>query len=131
MAKQSKWPPFVQIVDGFPVLNIGALRHTVDIQQYGPASPPTYGAAGLTLGWNTFTTERAAIETVRGTDVIKGGQTATQLFLTVGMYFVDGLLPNMRVVRHNGTTYVIQSVENILEMDMVLVLNCLGIGANE
>lgn len=88
-------------------------------------------AAGPKLTYSTVTEERAAIEILRGTEVIKGGQDTTQLFLTVGLYFVEGLLPNMRVMRHNGTTYLIQSIENVLEMDMVLLLNCIGIGANE
>lgn len=132
MDKKTKWPPFVQIVDGLPVINIGAMRHLVTIQSQGPSSPPNYNASGQIVGWNEFAVERAAIEAMRGTDVIKSGQTTTQLFLTVGMWFIPGVLPSMRVIRHNGTaTYLIQSVDNILEMDRVLVLNCIGIGANE
>lgn len=129
MAK-TKWPAAVQIVDGFPVINVGALRHAITIQAQGPGSPPI-DASGTVLAWNAFATAIAAIEAVRGTDVIRGGQTTTQLFLTVTMWWQSGILPNMRVLGDNGSTYLIQSVENVLEMSSVLVLNCIGIGAND
>jgi head-tail adaptor len=128
----AKWPAAVQVVDGVPVVNVGALRHMVTIQQQGPSSPPVIDAGGQLLSWNEFATAQAAIEAVRGTDVIRGGQTTTQLFLSVTMWFVPGILPNMRLVRYNGTTtYLIQSVENVLEMDVALVLNCIALGVNE
>jgi Phage head-tail joining protein len=95
------------------------------------ASPPASDAAGALQSWNAFTQANAAIETVRGTDVIKGGQTATQLFLTVGMWYQAGINPEQRVLSDNGSLYVIQSVENILEMNVVLVLNCLALGSNQ
>jgi hypothetical protein len=40
---------------------------------------------------------------------------------------MPGILASMRVVG-NGKTYVIQSVENIQERNIVLVLNCLLLG---
>jgi|SRR5581483_4010077 len=119
-----------KIVNGRPTIEIGALRHEVSIQKNGPASPPVFDAGGPVLGWNTFATALAAIEAVRGTDVIKSGQTTTQLFLTVTMWWQPGILPDMRVASDNGSLYVIQSVENVLEMDVVLVLNCLGLSKN-
>lgn len=120
-----------KIVNGRPTLNIGSLRHTITIQTSGPTSPPTTNAAGPVLTWTTLTTAQAAIEMVRGTDVIKGGQIATQLYLTLALWYVPGVAPNMQVVSDNGSTYVIQSVENVLEMNVVLVLNCLGLGLND
>lgn len=125
------YKPLYQVVNGWPVLDIGRLRHQITVQQFGAASPPAYTASGPNMAWTTFTTAMASIEIVRGTDVIKGGQTTTQLFLTVGMWWQPGILPNMRVVSDNGSTYVIQSIENILELDVVLVINCIALGANE
>jgi head-tail adaptor len=125
------WPSFVKIVNGFPSIDIGKMRHAITIQKEGPTSPPTTDVAGPAMAWNPFTTADAAIDAVRGTDVIKGGQTTTQLFLTVAIWFQAGILPNMRVLNENGSIYVIQSVENVMEMNTVMVLNCLAIGANE
>lgn len=124
-------PSFVKIVGGFPVIDIGSLRHAITIQSQGPASPPAYNESGQIVQWNAFTTAIAAIDTIRGTDVIRSGQVTTQLFLTVATWWQPGILPNMRVLNDNGGTYLIQSVENILEINSVLILNCIGLGANE
>jgi hypothetical protein len=122
--------PVVTVSNGWPSLNVGALRHSITVQIQGLGSPITYDAAGPKLAWNPFTTAMASVVPVRGTDVIKAGQVTTQLFVTVTMWWQPGILPNMQVLNDNGSTYVIQSVENILEMDVVLVLNCLGLAAN-
>lgn len=125
------YPKFVEYVNGIPTINVGNLRHPIAIQSQGPASPPTYDAGGTAVSWSQFTTALAAIDAVRGADVIRGGQTTTQLFLTLGLWWQPGILPNMRVVTETDAIYLIQSVENVLEMNAVLLLNCLGIGAND
>lgn len=122
---------FVKIVDGFPLLDVGSLRHQITIQAQGPTSPPTMDASGQVVAWSPFATALAAIDQVRGTDVIRGGQITTQLYLTVAMWFQPGILSNMRVISDNGSTYVVQSVENVLEMNLVLILNCVALGLNE
>lgn len=124
------WPSFVKIVNGFPSIDIGSLRHAITIQVEGPTSPPTIGPGGQQLAWSTFTTADAAISAVRGTDVVRSGQDTTQLFLTVAIWYQDGILSNMRIVNENGSVYVIQSAENVLEMGTVLVLNCVALGNN-
>lgn len=128
MPKQST---FVRIENGWPVVDVGSMRHAITIQQQGPTSPPTTDAAGPHLVWSTFATALAAIETVRGTDVIRAGQDTTQLFLTATIWYQAGILPNMRVISDNGSVYVIQAIENILELNVVLVLNCLALGQNQ
>ena len=116
--------------DGFPQLDIGACRHVISIMVQSPFSPPEFDLAGQKFQWTKFTTAIAAIDQVRGTDVIRSGQTTTQLYLTVAMQFQPGILPSMRI-DNAGNTYIIQSVENVLEMSQVLVLNCLALGSNE
>lgn len=122
----------VAIVNGKPQPDFRRMRHVITILSQGPTSPPTYDSSGQVLSeWSALTTAKAAIETVSGTDQIRGGQTTTQLLLVITMRFQAGILPNMRVQRTNGNTFIIQSIENILEMDHVLLLNCLGLGAND
>ena len=120
----------VKIIGGRPTVNAGALRHPISSQSYGQTNPTEYDAAGAVSGWSDFLTARAAIEIVRGVEVIRGGQTTTQLYSTVTIWYQPDILPNMRVVVENGSTYVIESIENVLEMNIVLVLNCVGIGVN-
>jgi hypothetical protein len=45
------------------------------------------------------------------------------------MWWQAGIVANMQVQALNGL-YLVQSVENIGELDVVLVLNCLAIGKN-
>jgi head-tail adaptor len=124
-------PSFVVIRDGWPALDIGRMRHQVTIQKLGPVAPPVYDEAGPQQQWLPIVTgAMAAIDTVRGSDVVKSGQETTQLYLTVGIWFQDGITPDMRVLSDNGAVYVVQSIENILEMNVVLILNCVGLGAN-
>ncbi len=122
-------PALVQIRNNFPVIDVGRMRHTVTIQQQAVSG---FDAGGQTVAWSDFLTDvQAAIEPVRGTDVIRAGQTTAQLFLTIGIWFQAGILPNMRVVNvSNGSMYLIQNVENVMEQDVVLLLTCIGIGSN-
>jgi len=121
----------VDTSSGWPSIDPGRMRHSVTIQKQGPTSPPSYDSTGPVLAWSAFATARAAIEIMCGTDVIKSGQTTTQLFLTVAILFQAGILPNMRVLNENGSVYVIQSIENVLEMNQILLLTCVGLGAND
>src|SRR5580765_2693135 len=108
-------PSFVKIVDGFPVLDRGACRHQITIQQEGPTSPPTYDDSGQLTIWSDFTTAVAAMAPgIRGTDKIQGGQTTTEMMVMIGMHYQPGVLPNMRVVTADGNIYLIQYVENVL-----------------
>lgn len=120
--------PFYKIVGGRPTIDIGSMRHPIIIQANGPTTPPTYDSTGPVFTPTTFTTAMAKIRAVRGRDVILSGQTATQLFLEVGLWWQPGILPNMQVLTELGSQYVIQSVENVLEMNVILILNCIGIG---
>lgn len=120
----------VKVENNSITVDSAAMRHSITIQAQGPTSPPSYDASGPLLTWTTFTTSLAAIETMRGTDVIRAGQDTTQLFLTVTMWWQPGILPNMRVLSDTGSTYLIQAIENILERNRVLVLNCLGLARN-
>jgi SPP1 family predicted phage head-tail adaptor len=110
--------------DPWPKLNAGEMIHRVTIQRMVPA----VGRTGNTFNWTDWSTGVwAKIVPVRGTDVVKGGQDTTQLYVTISIWWMPGILASMRVVG-NGKTYVIQSVENIQERNIVLVLNCLLLG---
>ena len=127
---------FVRIEKGAnrPSLDVGALRHAITIQSLGstPAAPAdAFSGSAVSGTWATFTTAMAAIDAIRGADVVKGGQTTAQLYLSVALWYQPGIAAGMRVVNDvNQATYLVQSVDNVLEMDVVLVLNCIGLGVN-
>lgn len=132
MPSTTAYPKFVEFSNGMPTLNIGAARHPITIQQQVIADPPTYDPSGAVGQWQDFTSEPAlaAMDAVRGTDVVKGGQITTEKYMTVGMWWQPGILPNMRVVTESGSTFLIQSVDDVMEMNAVLLLNCIALGTN-
>ena len=124
--------PVVELVDGWPVEDVGRLRHAITIQRQAVASPPAVDAAGPVMAWTDFLTGvMAAMEVMPGREVIRSGQVTSQLYVTVTMWYQPGVSSNMRVVGDNGSVYSILAVENVAEMEVVLQLRCLGLGAAE
>ena len=109
----------------WPTLDSGEMRHQITILAQAPSSD----VSGSTVAMVPLVTCYAKIEPVRGIDVIRSGQETTQLFLIISIWWQSGILANMQVQALNGL-YLIQSVENVLELDVVLKLNCLAIGRN-
>ena len=109
----------------WPTLDSGEMRHQITILGQVPSSD----VSGSTVTMAPVLTCYAKIEPVRGIDVIRSGQETTQLFLIISIWWQAGILSNMQVQALNGL-YLIQSVENVLELDVVLKLNCLAIGKN-
>ena len=109
----------------WPTLDSGEMRHQITILGQAPSTD----VSGSTVAMVPLLTCYAKIELVRGIDVIKSGQETTQLFLIISIWWQAGILANMQVQALNGL-YLIQSIENVLELDVVLKLNCLAISKN-
>ena len=109
----------------WPTLDSGEMRHQITILMQAPSTD----VSGSTVAMVPLVTCYAKIEPVRGIDVIRSGQETTQLFLIISIWWKSGILANMQVQALNGL-YLIQSLENVLELDVVLKLNCLAIGKN-
>lgn len=112
-------------------INPGLLRHTVTIQQQTVGSPPTFDDAGPVLTWAIFATRKAHIETLRASDAIKAGQDVSKLWTFVTIRYLAGLTPAMRLIAPNGSTYVIQGIENVNERNLLMRLSCLALGENQ
>jgi SPP1 family predicted phage head-tail adaptor len=112
----------------WPKIDPGEMVHQVTILQQ------TQGVdiSGAVTVWTPFVTTWAAIDPVRGTDVLKSGQDTTNLYLTVKVRWQTGIQANMRLLRSDGvTTYIIQAIENVGERNVILVLFCLALGLNQ
>jgi SPP1 family predicted phage head-tail adaptor len=107
----------------WPVFDPGRMVHKINIQK--PVA--NWDDSGPVMKYETFLTTWAALEPVRGTDVIQGGQITTQLYITVTMAYQKGINASHRVNCAKGN-FIIQSAENPLERDVLLVLNCVELG---
>lgn len=111
---------------GWPQVNPGKMVHSVTILQQQTVSD----VSGTSIQWVAFLTTWAQIDPIRATDVVKWGQDTAKLFLIVTIRWQARIVPNMRIQAANGT-YVIQAIENPGERNVILVLTCLGLGANQ
>jgi SPP1 family predicted phage head-tail adaptor len=98
--------------------------HRIQLQMQ-TSVPDPFGQPQRT--WTTAITTWAAIDSVRGLDVIRSGQETKQSFWTITMRWQSGVLPDMRIVAEDGEMWIIQSIENPLKRNILLVLNCLSL----
>jgi hypothetical protein len=119
----------------FPSLNPGDLRHWIWFLEQSTSQPT--GADDCNncdtgISWakgNPPLGAWAKIEAVRGTDLIRAGLDSTILYLTVTIWYQPGVSAQMHILSPTNCEYVINSVENVLLMNHILVLNCQAIGA--
>lgn len=119
----------VQFKYGLPWMDPAKLRHRVTFLKQLPSSD----ASGATVNWVAGSppdTCWAEIAPMRAEDVIKGGQDVSQVRITVTTRYKAGRVPNSRLQTPNGSIFLIEGIQNVLEMNQWLVLTCLGLGAN-
>ena len=107
----------------------GELRHIISILQ----APIISGPAGNQEDWDNpivVCYQYASIKPASASDVIRAGQTVTQVETPIEIRYYPGILPNMRV-QHNSDVYVIRGILNEEERNRKLTLMCIGLGQNE
>jgi head-tail adaptor len=119
---------FIKVTNGWPSIEIGAMRHQIQIIELVPVGTNAAGPAEVP---QLFAKVMAAIEPISGKDQVRGGQTTTQLLVSMAIWYIPGIRPNMQVLSDSGSKFIIQSIENVLELNVVLTLNTLGLGANQ
>jgi SPP1 family predicted phage head-tail adaptor len=108
-------------------LAAGTLRHAITILQQTIIPDSVSGNVDT---YTMFLSTRAIIEPIHGTDLVRSGQDATQLFITVTIRYQPGITSTMRL-QTDSATYRIVAIENVLEKNRVLKILCLALGANE
>lgn len=108
------------------MLDPGQMIHRVSILQETTIDD----ISGTAPAWTPFVDTWAQIDPVRGAEVLKSGQDTAQLYLTVKIRWQVGILANMRVQALNGL-YLIQTVENPGNRNVILILNCIALGLNQ
>lgn len=117
---------FGSATGSFPSLSPGDLRHWVTFMDQVISD----GVAGKKITWVPSSRGAwAKIETIRGVESIRSGQDLSILFLTVSMWFQDGISSRGHILSPSGMEYVINTIENVLQMNQVLILNCQSIGS--
>jgi head-tail adaptor len=110
----------------YPTIDPGSMRHQITILEQTPSSDES----GSTVIWTQKFVVRGSIDIVRGLEAIRSGRDTTQIYATIKIWWQTGILPNQRI-QAGDDTYLIQSIENVLKMNVVLVLNCIGIAQND
>jgi len=122
----------VRIVNGVPVMDAARLRHRVLFLEPTPGTDDS----GSTVTWaagNPPDIAWAEIVPTRGSDIIRAGQDVSQVWITVTLRYNPSKTrtPNTRLQAPSGSIFVVQAIENVLEMNVWLVMTCLGLGANQ
>ena len=105
----------------------GELRHSITILQPILTSDST----GNVITYQPFLCDiRAKIDPVRGIEMIRSGQDVSLVFIQVTIRYVPGINASMQVQAQHGL-YTIESVQNVLERNRVLVLMCRALSPNQ
>jgi head-tail adaptor len=113
-------------MSSWPQLDPGKMIHRVRILQQATVTD----VSGTATAWVPFVDTWAQIDPVRSLEVLRSGQDTAQLFFTVKIRWQTGILSSMQLQSLNGL-YIIQTVENPGERNVILVLNCLALGLNQ
>jgi SPP1 family predicted phage head-tail adaptor len=112
----------------FPTVNPGDFRHQIILLEQTIGSD----AAGANVSYDAApVTAWAKIDFVRGSELIRAGQDVSQSVIKVTMWYRPEFAVSQRIQVPDGSTFIIQYVENVKMMNMYQVLTALGIGAND
>lgn len=120
----------VDISSGEPVIDSGKMRHSITIERDVVASPPEINEGGVVSSPQTITSANAAFETYNTADQIRDGQITSHMETVVAMWYQPGILGGDRVIMPSGNKLIVEDLDNVLQMDIVLVLTCTGLGTN-
>ena len=113
-------------MQNWPNNDPGDYRQQITIMQ----QKPTVGKSGAEMAWSKFATCYAAIDPATAKDIIRSGQTTSQVMTPIRMNWISGVTSDMRVVA-NGNTYTIQGIINPQELNVTLIMMCVALGTNQ
>jgi SPP1 family predicted phage head-tail adaptor len=100
-------------------LDIGPLRHRLQVQRLGTPTPDAFGA--LTQNWGVIATRWGRVEPLSGRELFAARQVQADVTHRVTMRYLDGgILPTDRLCRLDGSGNVVQvlNIGDILDQDM-------------
>jgi SPP1 family predicted phage head-tail adaptor len=106
----------------WPSINPGLLRHQIQIEAQTAA---TDGAGQRQDVWTTMFGAYAAIDTLSLREMYQSGQDTSQVTHRVTLRWTnDPIVPGMQVM-FGARRFRIQSVDNVLELNVLVKLLCL------
>lgn len=109
------------------IINSGELRHSIQVQQQTNAPDGTTGAPSQ--AWVPVLTTMAKISTARSSEVFQAAQFSAQVSHVIKIRWPGAavtLAGGMQVV-FGSRVFKLQTVENVLERNRVVLLHCLEI----
>lgn len=108
----------------------GELRHRLLVLEQSVAT----GIAGSEESYVPGTPPMivsAKIAPTRGLDVIKDGQTTSQVPIEITVRYRRAITPEKQLQSvSSGRVYIVKSVQNMEERNTWMVLTCVGLGTN-
>ena len=90
-------------------MNIGKLNRYIRIEEYTSTIDPDFG--GVTQAWTPLVENIAAeILSVSGREFFSAQEQLNGVNYKITIRYIDGVLPNMRIVNESGTIYNIKAV---------------------
>ncbi len=113
----------------WPKIEPGDLRHQITFLSQVIGAD----ASGANFTWAAASppvTTRAKIVVHSPTESVQGGQDISKVIADVWIRWRPGVLPNMRFVTEQGTYYIVKSILNVEDRNVLLQMACEGLGPN-
>lgn len=111
----------------WPANDPGEYRHQVTIMKQAPGTDKS----GAVMSWVKFAACYAAIDPASARDMIRSGQTTSEVETPIRMNYLKGVTSDMQVWAANGSKYVVRGIINPQEMNVSLTLMCVALGLNQ
>jgi head-tail adaptor len=112
----------------WPTIDPGRFRHLITLVEQTIGQDESGTMAAKYAVPPVPTTAWMDIEYTHGDEVIKAGIDTTQTFITVTGWYRAAWQANQRIQTLSGAQYIVQHVENVRQMNIYMILTCLGIG---
>ncbi len=112
----------------WPKIDPGRMIHQITILQQSAIT----GASGPSVAYVPLLTGVwAQVDVFEGTELIRSGQQLSMQPATIRIFWQPGIAAEMQVQLDNGALYIIKSIDNPEERNVVLFLNCVAFGGND
>jgi head-tail adaptor len=120
----------MSLTSAIPGIDPGQFRHLVTLLEESTSGSDASGAPVSWAVGDPPLTAYMKIESLKADEIIKAGLDVSQVDLKLTGWYRPQFTAQSRIQAPSGNVYIVQAVQNVLEMNIFMVLLCLGVGAN-